>query len=248
MAAVLERELFVFGGTRLRVGAAPVAAAPGVSRLLGFLAAGTGTEPREEVAAALWPDATGPRANTALRTSLTRLRKEVGDGWVDAGRDTIGIADGVWCDCHCLRDAVRDAAKPHPIDLPHLRKVLALYTADAFRGCYDEWALEHRQRLRQEALLGYERLVEGASAAADWDLTLEAGLSGIALDPLMESFHRGVILAHGYRGNPAAAIRQFTRLESLLASELRLRPSAATREALSRSLATARGDDRRPPT
>jgi DNA-binding SARP family transcriptional activator len=154
------------------------------------------------------------------------------------------MADGVWCDCHSLRDAVRGAGEPCPVDLPKLRRVLALYTADAFRGCYDDWALDHRQRLRQEALLGYERLVERASAAADWDLTLEAGLSGIALDPLMESFHRGVILAHGHRGNPAAAIRQFTRIESLLSRELRLRPSAATREVLSQSLTTAQGDGR----
>jgi DNA-binding SARP family transcriptional activator len=190
----------------------------------------------EEVAAALWPNAPGQRAGTALRTSLTRLRKDIGERWVVSEGSTLQIADEVWCDCRFLERAVTQPPDGTAVSLGDLRKALALYTADAFRGCYDNWALEQRERLRHLTLLGYERLVERAAAEQDWDLTLEAGLSGIAHDRLMESFHRGVILAHGYRGNPAAAIRQYNRLETLLASELHLRPSAATRAAITEAL------------
>ena len=228
------RELYVFGGTRLRSGNGTLAASQAGGRLLGYLAAG-GTEPREEVAAALWPNASGARAGTALRTSLTRLRKEIGEGWVTAGRDNLRIGDDVWCDCRSLEQAVRPPAGAPAPSLTQLYRALTLYTADAFRGCYDDWALEQRDRLRHLALLSYERLVERAGAEQNWDLTLEAALAGLALEPQTESFHRGVILAHGYRGNPAASIRQYNRLESMLAAEFQLRPSAATRQAMSRS-------------
>ena len=234
------RELYVFGGTRLRSGAGTLTATPAGGRLLGYLAAG-GTEPREEVAAALWPNATGSRAGTALRTSLTRLCKEIGDGWVTASRDSLRIGEDVWCDCRTLEQAVRPPVGAPAPSLTQLHRALTLYTADAFRGCYDDWALEQRDRLRHLALLSYERLVERAGAERDWDLTLEAALAGLALEPQTESFHRGVILAHGHRGNPAAAIRQYNRLESMLAAEFQLRPSAATRQALSQALAAAQG-------
>lgn len=234
------RELYVFGGTRLRSGNRTLTAARAGGRLLGYLAAG-GTEPREEVAAALWPNSSGARASTALRTSLTRLRNEVGDGWVTASRDSLQIGEDVWCDCRSLERAVRPLAQAPVPSLSQLHRALALYTADAFRGCYDDWALEQRDRLRRLTLLNYERLVERAAAELNWDLTLEASLAGLTLDAHTETFHRGVILAHGYRGNPAAAIRQYNLLESTLAAAFQLRPSAATREALSKALAAARG-------
>jgi DNA-binding SARP family transcriptional activator len=234
------RELYVFGRTRLRSGNGTLTAAPAGGRLLGYLAAG-GTEPRAEVAAALWPNASDARAGTALRTSLTRLRKEIGDGWVAASRDSLQIDEDVWCDCRSLEQAVCPPAGAPAPSLSQLHQALTLYTADAFRGCYDDWALEQRDRLRHLALLSYERLVERAGSEQNWDLTLEAALAGLALEPHTESFHRGVILAHGYRGNPAAAIRQYNRLESMLAAEFQLRPSAATREAMSRALAAAQG-------
>jgi DNA-binding SARP family transcriptional activator len=232
------RELYVFGATRLRSESGALTATPSGGRLLGYLAT-SGTEPREEVAAALWPNASSSRAGTALRTSLTRLRKEIGDGWVTANRDSLCIDEDVWCDCRFLERVARPPAGAPTPSLTQLHRALTLYTADAFRGCYDDWALERRERLRHLALLSYERLVERACAEQNWDLTLEAALTGLALEPHTESFHRGVILAHGHRGNPAAAIRQYNRLESVLAAEFQLRPSAATRQALSGALAAA---------
>jgi DNA-binding SARP family transcriptional activator len=206
--------------------------------LLGYLAV-TPTAPREEVAATLWPEGTSRQAGTALRTALTRLRQELGAGWIEASNREVELHEDVWCDCRELGSALDGLVDPCP-DLERARTALRLYRGDAFRGWYEPWALSVRTQLRDQALLGYERLVEGACETCNWDLALEAGLSGIALEPLTETFHRGVMLAHGHRGNAASVIRQYNRIESLLEQELSVRPSQATRQALATALAAAR--------
>jgi DNA-binding SARP family transcriptional activator len=236
--------VFVLGSLRLAVGSQTLVPSPGAGRLLGFLAV-TPVAPREEVAAALWPDGTGNQAGTALRTALSRLRHELGAGWVATHNRELELSDDIWCDCRALENAVHNLAGHEP-DLSSAQEALRLYTGDAFRGWYEGWALATRARLRDLALLGYERLVEQACLHHDWDLALEAGLSGAVVDPLVETFHRGIMLAHGHRGNPASVIRQFSRAESVLSAELGVRPSRATRQALERALAAARADDTGP--
>jgi DNA-binding SARP family transcriptional activator len=233
-----EARLFVLGSLRLTMGALPVVPSPRSGRLLGFLAV-TPVAPREEVAAVLWPDGTESQASTALRTALSRLRHELGSDWVVTRHHELELRADVWCDCRILEDAVASLSGDRP-DLGPARDALRLYIGDAFRGWYDGWALATRARLRDLAVLGYERLVEHACAREEWDLAIESGLSGAAVDPLVETFHRGVMLAHGHRGNAASVIRQFSRIESLLETELGVRPSQATRDTLERALATAR--------
>jgi DNA-binding SARP family transcriptional activator len=228
--------LYVFGAIRVEVNRRPLMSSPGSGRLLAYLGVHPTSAPREEVAAALWPEATDRQASTALRTALTRLRREIGDHWVEVGQRWLALSSEVWTDCRTLAGAVVDLGGTVTVDLYQARSSLALYTADAFRGRYDPWALAERERLRDTAVLGYERLVGRAANLENWDLVLESSLLGLALEPLLETFHRGIILAHGRRGNPAAAIRQYNRLETLLAKELGIQPSEATLKLLERTV------------
>jgi DNA-binding SARP family transcriptional activator len=232
--------LYVFGSLHIEVDRTALVPSPGTGRLLGYLATTPRSQaPREEMAGTLWPEATSPRAFTALRTALSRVRRELGEGWIASEQQLVGLGDEVWCDTREVSRAVDDLGRDDEGDLHRLRDALALYTGDALRGTYEDWALRERDRLRDITLLGYERLLERAIELEDWDLVLETSLSGLAVEPLMESFHRGAILAHGRRGNPAAAMRQYNRLGTLLWRELRIRPSAMTKRALEQALTGA---------
>lgn len=233
-----QARVFVLGSLRLAVGSQTLVPSPSAGRLLGFLAV-TSVAPRDEVAAALWPEGTENQAGTALRTALSRLKHELGGGWVAIHNRELELGGDIWCDCRILENAVQNLAGRES-DLSSAQDALRLYTGDAFRGWYESWALTTRSRLRDLVLLGYERLVEHACMHQNWDLALEAGLSGTVVDPLVETFHRGIMLAHGHRGNAASVIRQFSRIESLLSAELGVRPSRATRQALEQALAAAR--------
>jgi DNA-binding SARP family transcriptional activator len=239
---VPQRRIYVLGAQRVCDGVRTVTLSPMAQRLVGYLAMSVQAR-RGDVATALWPDATDSSSARALRVALSRLRQDIGADWVKSGRQVLELEADIWCDCRVVADAVRALGSPNMIGLDDARKALSFYAGDAFCGCYDSWALGMRQQLHDLALLGYERIVDRAIAAGEWDLVLECSLSGLALEPLHESFHRGVMLAHGHRGNPAASIRQYRRLQDLLTIELGISPSRVTRDAFYAAMRTAAGGD-----
>ena len=56
-----------------------------------------------------------------------------------------------------------------------------------------------------------------------------AGLAAVHAEPLRESAHRALIVAHLAAGNRNEAARQYDRCRRVLADELALRPSADLR-------------------
>ena len=84
-------------------------------------------------------------------------------------------------------------------------------------------------------------LVRAATAAQDVDSALAWARRLSAWDPLDEVAARGLMLALAAAGDRAAALRSYDEFCRRLARELRLAPSAATREIASRFRRDARG-------
>jgi DNA-binding SARP family transcriptional activator len=222
----------VLGELELDDDGAPLAPPAGrrARALLAYLALHPGPHPRGALAARFWPDVLDESARTSLRGALADVRRAVGDHLV-ATRETAGL-DAGWVDA-----AAFAALVAHGRD----EEALALCRGDLLAGLDDDWivALRDEHRDAQSALLA--RLAAGAG---DSETALRHARARVALDPLSEEAHRDLMTRLAAAGDRPAALAVYQRFAERLRGELRIAPSAATRE-LAESLRTSAPD--RPP-
>jgi len=199
--------------------------------LLGFLALHPGTHPRSVLAARFWPDVLDESARTSLRGALTGLRRSLGPAAAThlvATREAAGLTE-LWTDAAAFAALVaagRDA------------DALELCRGDLLAGLDDDWLLAARDEHREAQTAALARLAE---SAGDPEEALRHTRARIALDPLSEDAHRDLMSQLAETGDRAAALAVYNRLADRLRTELRIAPSAATRElaeALRRAQAT----------
>jgi DNA-binding SARP family transcriptional activator len=194
--------------------------------LLAYLALSPGPHPRGALAARFWPDVLDESARTSLRGALADVRRAVGDRLV-ATRDTAGL-DAGWVDAAAFAALVAEGRD---------EEALALCRGELLAGLDDDWIVAARDEHRDAQSAVLARL---AAAAGDPETALRHARARVALDPLSEEAHRDLML----RLDRPAALALYQRFAERLRSELRVAPSAATRE-LAESLRTSAPE--RPP-
>ncbi|MDR7278026.1 tetratricopeptide repeat protein [Catenuloplanes atrovinosus] len=180
---------------------------------------------KDEIGAALWPDAGPAELRNSFHTCLKHLRRALG------GAVTVRFTAGgyrVEGDVRYDVDAFLAAADGE--DLAALTEAARRYTGDFLAGVpAGDWAAVPRDRLRRRyeqvmltrgVLLGRERRF--AEAAEVFTRLIEH-------DPLLEAAHRGLMRCHAALGNPARALRQYDDLVGLLRSEVGASASPETR-------------------
>jgi DNA-binding SARP family transcriptional activator len=193
-------------GFELLVGDEPVPVIPSSQRLLAFLALHGATVPRQTVAAAMWPQATAKRAATCLRSALWRLVKPP-HPLIECGKDRLRVAAAVAVDVAMVRAFVAEQAAP-PLRVP----VTAL-AAELLPGWSEPWVEAEREWCRQTCLRALEVLSERFRVRGDYFRAHETAL----------------IELHLADGNPAAALRQYTKYQTLVRAELGVSPSPEIR-------------------
>jgi class 3 adenylate cyclase/DNA-binding SARP family transcriptional activator/predicted ATPase len=201
-------------------------ATPRLQRVLAHLTLDPGVVlSRSRLAFELWPDSTEGQARTNLRKLLHDLRHAL----PDAGRY-------VDVDGQSLRWR-RDA--PANVDLITFTEAVAredfatanqAYGGDFLPGCYDDWALSERDRLRNQAIDCVRRLATDAADRSDDVGVLEHTQRLLRLDPLCEAAYRLSMQALARQGDRAEALRVYHRCVEILERELGVEPDAATRE------------------
>jgi len=204
--------------------------------------------PADVVAEALWGGRPPADPDANLATLVSRLRSVLGadaiagdrHGWRFAGRYPrividLDEAERLTAEAEARLDdepALAGAAAGHALGLLGRGPVMA-----------DEPDADWAEPVRREA----ERLAGRARRAA-WQAALAVGDLGgalghartaVAADPLDETAHRAVMLAHARAGEAAAALAAYERLRETLADELGADPGPET-QAL--HLAVLRGD------
>ncbi|HEY0421648.1 MAG TPA: BTAD domain-containing putative transcriptional regulator, partial [Acetobacteraceae bacterium] len=120
----------------------------------------------------------------------------------------------------------------------------ALYRADLLDGLsircreFEEWLLGERERLREQALQLFLRLME-RSASSGVEPAIRWALRVLALDPVHEPANRALMQFYAMQGRHAAALRQYEQLRETLARELNTRPEPET-DTLARRLREGR--------
>ena len=126
------------------------------------------------------------------------------------------------------------ARLPELVAAGRLEEALSLCRDEVLEGMDAEWVLDLRSRHAAERADAAVELIRAAREAGDAGAALAWARRLAAWDPLGETAQRELMLAFAEAGDRAAALRSYAEFGRRLARELRVAPSAATRELASR--------------
>jgi serine/threonine protein kinase/DNA-binding SARP family transcriptional activator len=226
--------------------------------LLAYLAVTGDSHTRDALATLLWPEQDQSRARNSLRGALVSLRKALGEGWLEADRESVGLihhpepvegaepstgsGQGLWLDVAEFQNQLA-ACQAHghspdqvcPACLPLLGKAAELYRGDFMAGftlpdspAFDEWQYYQSEGLRGELAGTLERLANAHAAQGEFEPAIAHTRRWVALDPLNEPAQRHLMRLYDWSGQRTAALRQYVECERVLEEELGVPPEEET--------------------
>jgi len=198
--------------------------------LLAVLAVEGQPQPRDRLAALLWPEAEPAKARSALRRTLSVTAAALGPSLV-AERSVVHLGDDVTCDVREFRTLVAAG------DGDSLSRAVEVYRDEFLSGFrlrdsaqFDDWQQSVAAVLRRQFATALGALVELATSAGDLDRALAEAGRWLAVDPLHEPAHRALIRIHAWRGDRSSAMRQYRNCVHILDTELGVEPLDETKE------------------
>lgn len=212
--------------------------------LLAYLAVTGRAQRRQDLIHLLWTGHDPARARSALRRTLSTLKKTLGDGWLTTQAGLVGLPDvpGLWTDEAVFQQKLRQRqAHGHPADgvcvqcAPFLVEATRLYRGDFLTSFYpkncpafDEWRLLESERLHGQQLEALAQLVTFYTLQNDFSLAITYGRQSLLLDPLQEAIHRQLMSLYMWTGQPAKAIAHYETCRDVLSQELGVAPAPET--------------------
>jgi DNA-binding SARP family transcriptional activator len=199
--------------------------------LLAYLAVTARPQRRETLAALLWPDADDTRARSALRRTLSVVRRELGDLGPSISREEVELVDAgaVTID---VRSFLAGAASD---DLDDVAAATALWRGELLAGFtlrdspgFDDWQSREAERLRRVMSSACARVVDARATRGELDDAITYAERWLDLDPLHEPAHRALMRLHAQRGDRAAAVHQYRQCIRTVDEELGVAPLAET--------------------
>lgn len=197
--------------------------------------------PRDEIAAALWPEADTDTAEGQFKVTLNALQGVLEPQrppraptlFVQRQGSSYGLnpAAPLWIDAAVFESWITrgHSAPDAPARLAAFQQALALYADDFLPKCvYDDWCRQERDHLRRlylnTAIQTAELLLANDAAAEAARLCQKI----LTLDDCLEAAYQILIRAHLQQGDRVQALRAYERCESRLRQELDVAPTAET--------------------
>ncbi len=226
----------VLGGFSIDYGGSPVVLRPERAQsLLAYLMLRKGTaQRRAHLAALLWPDSSDAQARTNLRKLVLEIRRALpqAEQYLEVDAATLAwrakapyTAD--------VEEFERAAAEASPASL---ERAVACYRGDLLPGCYEEWVLSERERLRRLYTGVLERLVAVLESRRAYSDAIAYGRQLLDQDPLREATYQLLMRLYAQMGDRAGALHVYHTCATALQRELGVEPSALTRSAYERLL------------
>jgi DNA-binding SARP family transcriptional activator/predicted ATPase len=192
---------------------------------------------RHHLAFLLWPESTEAQARTNLRHLLHQLRRAVPDAerflevttkivqWRPDASVSLDVAE--------FEGAARRAAGTDGEGgrRSALEEATACYGGDLLPGCYEEWVIPERERLRQRNIEILEQLTTCLEEAGDYPAAVHYGEMLIRHDPVHEATYRRLMRLHSCCGERARALRVYHACATTLERELGVEPGPLTQQA-----------------
>ncbi|MBV7331280.1 AAA family ATPase [Chloroflexi bacterium TSY] len=211
--------------------------------LLAYLAIEQQPQSRDSLAAFFWPEYSQCDARTDLSRTLSYLNRTLGEGWLLADRQRIGISpkSDTWVDVVDFQQLVSQGmmADEHAREeqLALLTTAVNRYQGDFMADfslpdspAFDDWLTLQTQSLQQQLGQILEQLSQLHSAQEDHDSAISLAQRWLSLDRLHEQAHRQLMLLYAWSGQQTAALRQFHDCERILQDEVGVGADAATVE------------------
>src|SRR3990170_3198077 len=245
--------LFLLGPPEVRFGAKPVTFPTRKSlALLIYLALEGGPQPREHLAALLWPESSPDRSRASLRSTLNRLQSTLRQAGGQAQTSLLSIdhtaltlhpnpsfdldlrsVETAYAQARAERS--RRAPPEDSTSLPVLQRAIASYRGDFLAGFslgdapgFDDWADLQREAWRRRLGLILDRLSEIQFGMGEFAGVAETASISIALDPLNEVAYRRKMRAHFAAGERGQALETYESCRAMLAAELGIEPEPDT--------------------
>lgn len=194
---------------------------------------------RQHLAFLFWPDTTEAQARNNLRQLLHQLRRALPDAEQFLSADTHVL---LW---HPVRPFQLDVAEfEHSLivaeaarqqhDQHALQDALiqcdSLYRGELLPGCYDEWILPERERLRQSHLQVLDELLRLFEEEGEVVTAIRYAQRLIGLDPLSEVGYRRLMRLYALNNDRASALHVYHTCVTILQREIGVDPDPATRQ------------------
>jgi predicted ATPase/DNA-binding SARP family transcriptional activator/DNA-binding CsgD family transcriptional regulator len=233
--------VWMLGGFTLRVGTRTIEESAWrlrkAANLVKLLALSPGHRlHREQIMDLLWPNLGRQAASNNLRVVIHAARRAL-DLDPNAASDyltlqgeqlTLCPGEQLWVDVEAFEEAAATARRSR--ELAVYRTALDLYAGDLLpEDRYEEWAEEHRRRLRETCLsllLGLARLHE---ERGEYNLAAEALRRVVTQEPTNEEAHASLMRLYALSDRRGEAIAQYGRLREVLSALAGAEPSSATR-------------------
>jgi DNA-binding SARP family transcriptional activator/predicted ATPase len=198
---------------------------------------------RQHLAFLFWPDTTEAQARNNLRQLLHQLRQAfppvehflAADAhmfhWHPVTPFHLDVAE--FEQALTLADAATRRNDQHAL-LAALEQADSLYRGELLPGCYDEWILPERDRLRQHHFQALERLLRLFEEQGNTVTAIRYAQRLLGLDPLSEGRYRQLMRLFALNNDRASALRVYHTCVSTLQREMGIDPAPATREAYER--------------
>jgi predicted ATPase/DNA-binding SARP family transcriptional activator len=187
---------------------------------------------KEQIGAALWPEAAPEGLRRSLHDTLYRLRQALGGGqWVvyESGRYSFNRALTYGYDVEMFSHNLAQAQQEPAQAIAHLQAAVELVQGEFLAGtAVGDWSLPLREGLRQQYLNALLQLGELLFAGGRVVEAAGAYRQAIAHDNLLESAHRELMRCCLALGRPGEAAQQYRLLVQLLADELGVTPAPET--------------------
>src|SRR3984893_6498140 len=130
-----------------------------------------------------------------------------------------------------LQGAPHHPTPPLSLQQAALEQADSLYRGELLPGCYDEWILPERDRLRQRHRQALEQLLHVFEVQGDTVTAIRHAQRLLGLDPLSEDLYRRLMRLFALNNDRASALHVYHTCVTTLQREMGVDPDPATREA-----------------
>src|SRR3989440_4501115 len=198
---------------------------------------------RQHLAFLFWPDTTEAQARNNLRQLLHQLRQAFPAMEHFLSADThmmhwhpvtpfhLDVAE--FEQALTLADAATQRNDQRALQAA-LEQADSLYRGELLPGCYDEWILPERDRLRQRHLQALEQLLRLFEVEGDTSTAIRYAQRLIGLNPLSEDLYRRLMRLFALNNDRASALHVYHTCVRTLQREMGVDPDPATQEVYER--------------
>lgn len=201
---------------------------------------------RDALADLLWGDTPTTQPKTYLRKAIWQLQTVIDTQIEMTGEPLLLIeADWIklnvnapyWLDVRVFEEAFTLVQNIRGKDLDHnqaqmLHQSVQFYVGDFMEGCYSDWCLLERERLKNMYLAMLDKLMYYHEFHQDYERGISYGIEALRHDSAREQTHWRLMRLYYLAGYRTEALRQFEQCETILYEELKVKPAKRTLELL----------------